>query len=132
MTTLAEIENVKAYHLPVPGAEPVVLSTGTLYLSVIPANPPSHPSQTLALSVGASSFPVLPNTPIQKIEAKEEHPRYAFSPLPADGGAAIGRVKIVLGPRFVSLLDLGVELMVVQTRLNGNRLSYLLRSLRTL
>jgi hypothetical protein len=132
MTTLAEIENVKAYHLPVPGAEPVVLSTGTLYLSVIPANPPSHPSQTLALSVGASSFPVLPNTPIQKIEAKEEHPRYAFSPLPADGGAAIGRVKIVLGPRFASLLDLGVELMVVQTRLNGNRLSYLLRSLRTL
>jgi hypothetical protein len=132
MTTLAEIENVKAYHLPVPGAEPVVLSTGTLYLSVIPANPPSHPSQTLALSVGASSFPVLPNTPIQKIEAKEEHPRYAFSPLPADGGAAIGRVKIVLGPRFASLLDLGVELMVVQTRLNGTRLSYLLRSLRTL
>jgi len=101
MTTLAEIENVKAYHLPVPGAEPVVLSTGTLYLSVIPANPPSHPSQTIALSVGASSFPVLPNTPIQKIEAKEEHPRYAFSPLPADGGAAIGRVKIVLSPRLV-------------------------------
>jgi hypothetical protein len=99
MTTLAEIQNVKAYHLPVPGAEPVVLSTGTLYLSVIPANPPSHPSQTIALSVGASSFPVLPNTPVQKIEAKEEHPRYAFSPLPADGGAAIGRVKIVLGPR---------------------------------
>jgi len=105
MTTLAEIQNVKAYHLPVPGAEPVVLSTGTLYLSVIPANPPSHPSQTLALSVGASSFPVLPNTPIQKIEAKEEHPRYAFSPLPADGGAAIGRVKIVLSPRLVTPLS---------------------------
>jgi len=109
MTTLAEIQNVKAYHLPVPGAEPVVLSTGTLYLSVIPANPPSHPSQTIALSVGASSFPVLPNTPVQKIEAKEEHPRYAFSPLPADGGAAIGRVKIVLSPRSVNSEIKGVE-----------------------
>jgi len=132
MTTLAEIQNVKAYHLPVPGAEPVVLSTGTLYLSVIPANPPSHPSQTIALSVGASSFPVLPNTPIQKIEAKEEHPRYAFSPLPADGGAAIGRVKIVLSPRFVPPFMDGVELMSVRTRLNGNRLRNLSRSLKTL
>lgn len=99
MTTLAEIQNVKALHLPTPGAQPVPLSTGTLTLSLIPANPPSHPSETVALTVGASSFTVLPNTPVQKIEAKEEHPRYAFSPLPADGGAAIGRVKIVLNPR---------------------------------
>jgi hypothetical protein len=101
MTTLAEIQNVKAYHIPTPGAEPVVLSTGTLWLSLIPANPPSHPSQTVALTVGASSFTVLPNTPVQKVEAKEEHPSYVFSPLPADGGAAIGRVKIVLSPRYV-------------------------------
>jgi hypothetical protein len=99
MTTLAEIQNVKALHLPTPGAQPVTLSTGTLTLSLIPANPPSHPSETVALTVGASSFPVLPNTPVQKIETKEEHPRYAFSPRPADGGAAIGRVKIVLSPR---------------------------------
>lgn len=99
MTTLAEIPNVQALHLPTPGAQPVTLSSGTLILSVIPANPPSHPSQTIALTVGASSFPVLPNTPVQKVEAKEEHPRYAFSPLPADGGAAIGRVKIIINSR---------------------------------
>lgn len=99
MTTLVEISECRAFHLPGPGIDPLPLASGTLTLALIPANPPSHPSETIALSVGSSAFPVLPNTPVQKVEAKEEHPRYVFSPAPADGGAAVGRVKIALKAR---------------------------------
>lgn len=101
MTTLVEIPDCRAFHLPGPDIDPLPLASGTLTLALIPANPPSHPSETVALSIGSSAFSVLPNTPVQKVESKEEHPRYVFSPAPADGGAAIGRVKIALKARYV-------------------------------
>lgn len=96
MAALADIPSCTALHIPSPGVSPLPLSTGDLVLSLIPANPPTHPSSTLALSIGSSSFPILPSTPIQKVQSKAEHAAYIFSPAPADGGAAIGQVKIVM------------------------------------
>jgi hypothetical protein len=101
MTTLVEIPSVKVLHIPSPGSEPLPLSDGTLSLSLIPANPPTHPSQTVAITVGSSSFPVLPNTPVSKVASQGEHPSYVFNPAPADGGSGIGRVKITFKSRFV-------------------------------
>ncbi|WWD05932.1 hypothetical protein V865_004017 [Kwoniella europaea PYCC6329] len=94
MTTLVTIPNVTAYHLPTPTSDPLPLSTGELNLTVIPANPPSHPSSTLTLTVGGSSFPLLPNSPVQKVQAKDQHPSYIFAPVPADGGEPVGQVKL--------------------------------------
>ncbi|WRT63619.1 uncharacterized protein IL334_000542 [Kwoniella shivajii] len=96
MTTLVTIPNVTAYHLPTPTSDPLPLSTGELNLTVIPANPPTHPSSTLTLTVGGSSFPLLPNSPLQKVQAKEQHPSYIFSPVAADGGEPVGQVKLRL------------------------------------
>ncbi|WWC58021.1 uncharacterized protein I303_100556 [Kwoniella dejecticola CBS 10117] len=94
MTTLVTIPNVTAYHLPTPTSDPLPLSTGELNLTLIPANPPTHPSSTITLNVGGSSFPLLPNSPVQKVQAKEQHPSYIFAPVPADGGAPVGQVKL--------------------------------------
>ncbi|WWD22344.1 hypothetical protein CI109_106835 [Kwoniella shandongensis] len=94
MTTLVDIPSAAAFHLPTPASDPLPLSAGDLVLTLIPANPPTHPSQTLTLTIGSSSFPLLPNSPVQKVEAKDEHPSYVFSPVSADGGASIGQVKI--------------------------------------
>ncbi|KAK8845398.1 hypothetical protein IAR55_006111 [Kwoniella newhampshirensis] len=94
MTTLVDIPSAAAFHLPTPTSDPLPLSAGDLTLTLIPANPPTHPSQTLTLTVGSSSFPLLPISPVQRVEAKDEHPSYVFSPVPADGGDPIGQVKI--------------------------------------
>ncbi|WVF66439.1 hypothetical protein IAT40_001179 [Kwoniella sp. CBS 6097] len=94
MTTLVTIPSTQAYHLPTPTSDPLPLSSGELNLTLIPANPPSHPHSTLTLTIGASSFPLLPTSPVQKVQAKDEHPAYVFSPVPADGGAPVGQVKI--------------------------------------
>ncbi|WWC85718.1 uncharacterized protein L201_000584 [Kwoniella dendrophila CBS 6074] len=94
MTTLVTVPHVTAYHIPSPGSEPLPLSSGELNLTVIPANPPTHPSSTLTLTVGGSSFPLLPNSPVQKVQAKEQHPSYIFAPVPADGGEPVGQVKL--------------------------------------
>ncbi len=82
-----------------PGSEPLPLSTGDLSLTLIPANPPTHPSPTVTLTIGASSFPLLPNSPVQRIHSAKEHPSYIFTPVPADGGDGIGRVKITMKDR---------------------------------
>lgn len=94
MTTLITIPNITALHIPTRGSTPLPLSTGDLILTLLPANPPSHPSQTLTLTIGAASFPLLPISPVRKVEVKEEHPSFVFSPVPADGGEGIGQVKI--------------------------------------
>ncbi|KAK1926229.1 senescence-associated protein-domain-containing protein [Papiliotrema laurentii] len=96
MSSLVQIPACTALHLPTPTSSPLPLSSGDLTLTVIPANPPTHPSPTLTLTIGSSSFPLLPNSPLQKIQTTHEHPSYIFSPLPADGGEPIGQVKIVL------------------------------------
>ena len=101
MTTLVDIPSCSALHIPITGATPLPLSTADLTLTLIPGNPPTHPSQTLTLNIGSSSFPLLPNSPIQKVQSKQEHASYVFSPIPADGGAAIGQVKIVMKDRYV-------------------------------
>lgn len=95
-SVLVEIPQCSALHLPTPQSSPLPLSTGELTLNLVPANPPTHPSQTLTLTIGSASFPLLPISPLQKVQAKDEHPSYIFSPVPADGGAPIGQVKIVM------------------------------------
>lgn len=100
-TILVTIPQCTALHLPTPQSTPLPLSTGDLTLNLIPANPPSHPSQTLTLTIGSASFPLLPISPIQKIQAKDEHPSYIFAPVAADGGDSIGQVKIVMKSRHV-------------------------------
>jgi len=99
MTTLVDIPSCTALHIPTPTSQPLPLSSGDLTLTLIPANPPTHPSQTVTLTIGASSFPLLPNSPVQKIQSAKEHASYIFTPVPADGGAGIGRVKIVMKDR---------------------------------
>ncbi|KAK4683455.1 hypothetical protein P7C73_g6808, partial [Tremellales sp. Uapishka_1] len=79
-------------------SSPLPLSAGELLLTLLPANPPTTPAQTLTLTIGASSFPLLPNSPVQKVKANDQHSSYVFSPVPADGGASIGQVKIVMKP----------------------------------
>ena len=99
MTTLIDIPSCTALHLPTATSDPLPLSTGDLSLTLLPANPPTHPSATITLTIGSSSFPLLPNSPIQKIQSKDEHSSYIFTPIPADGGAGIGRVKILMKDR---------------------------------
>jgi hypothetical protein len=99
MTTLLTIPDVKALHVASPGVAPLPLSSGDLTLVVIPANPPTHPSETITLSVGSSSFPLLPNSPLQRVKAKEEHASYLFSPVSADGGAGVGQVLLQMKGR---------------------------------
>jgi hypothetical protein len=99
MTTLVEIPSCTALHVPTPTSSPLPLATGELTLVLIPANPPAHPSPTLTLSVGSAAFPLLPNSPVQKVKAKEEHASYQFTPVPADGGMAVGTVRIQMRDR---------------------------------
>jgi hypothetical protein len=99
MTTLVDIPSCTALHVPTPTSAPLPLAKGDLTLVLMPANPPSHPSATLTLSVGGSSFPLLPNSPVQKVKAKEEHASYQFTPVPADGGMAVGTVRIQMKDR---------------------------------
>jgi hypothetical protein len=101
MTSLIEIPSCSALHIPAPGVAALPLSEGDLILTLIPANPPTHPSSTITLSVGTSSFPLLPISPLQKIQSTGEHSSYIFTPVPADGGESVGRVKIVFKDRQV-------------------------------
>jgi hypothetical protein len=105
MTSLIDIPSTTALHIPTPVSAPLPLSSGTLSLTLIPANPPAHPSETITLTIGTASFPLLPISPIQKIQSKDEHASYIFTPVPADGGAGIGRVKIAMKDRLVMLLS---------------------------
>ena len=109
MTTLVDIPSCTAVHLPTPTSSPLPLAFGDLTLTIIPANPPAHPSQTVTLTIGASSFPLLPNSPVQKIGSIKEHASYVFSPVPADGGAGIGQVKITMKDRHVALSSSRLE-----------------------
>jgi hypothetical protein len=99
MSALITIGNTTALHLPTADAAPLPLANGDLTLVLIPANPPTHPSETLTVSIGASSFPLLPNSPLQKVKTIDEHPTFQFTPVPADGGAGVGQVRIQLAPR---------------------------------
>ncbi|ORX33593.1 hypothetical protein BD324DRAFT_643887 [Kockovaella imperatae] len=94
MTTIADIPAVTATHLPTPTSTPIDLGSGELSLTVLPPNPPTQPLQVLTLTVGSLSWPLLPNTPVRKIQALKEHAVYTFSPAPADGGAALGEVRL--------------------------------------
>ncbi|EIW67803.1 hypothetical protein TREMEDRAFT_69409 [Tremella mesenterica DSM 1558] len=96
MTTLAEIPSCKALHLPTPDATTLPLSMGELTLVLLPASPPARPSPTLTLTIGWSSWAILPITPVRKVQSQDEHPTYLFSPVPADGGSSVGQVKIVM------------------------------------
>ncbi|OXG36977.1 hypothetical protein C360_02101 [Cryptococcus neoformans Bt15] len=89
MTTLIEIPNCAVFHVPAPAAPPLPLSSGTLTLVLLPP-------ATLTLSVGASSFPLSPKLPLQKLRAKDEHPWYSFSPAPPapDGSKPVGQVRL--------------------------------------
>jgi len=97
--SIAEIPQCTAYHLPTPTSSPLPLASGDLVLSVLPANPPTHPSESLTLTIGSAAFPLLPNSPIQKIQSKDEHPSYIFAPVASDGGDSIGQVKITVNDR---------------------------------
>lgn len=97
MTTLVTIPNAKALHIPTPGATPLPLATGDLNVLLIPANPPTHPSDTITISIGASAFPLIPSTPVQKVKAKAEHPSYTFSPAAPVGSEPIGSVLLEFG-----------------------------------
>lgn len=99
MSTILTIPGCTALHNPTPGSQPLPLATGDLTLTVIPANPPTHPSETLTLSVGSAAFPLLPNHPVQRVKAKQEHPSYQFTPIPADGGMTVGTVRITMKDR---------------------------------
>ncbi|KAL7418909.1 hypothetical protein Q5752_006593 [Cryptotrichosporon argae] len=94
MTTLIDIPSCTAYHIPTPGSSPLPLSSGDLSLTVLPAQPPAKPAQTITLTVGGASFTLLPTTPVQKTSAKDEHASYVFSPAPADGSGGIGQVRV--------------------------------------
>ncbi|WVQ80422.1 hypothetical protein IAT38_002527 [Cryptococcus sp. DSM 104549] len=96
MTTLIEIPNTSVFHVPTPTSKPLPLSEGDLTLTLIPADPPTNPAPTVTLTVGASSFPLLANAPVQRVQSKEEHPSYAFFPKPPKGGTAVGQVRIKL------------------------------------
>lgn len=57
---------------------------------------PSRPASILSLSVAHASFPLLPTSPVHRIQSNAQHVSYLFSPLPSDGGQAIGSVLIKL------------------------------------
>lgn len=90
---LITIPTTKAYHVP-PGGAPVLLAEGDLVLSVIPAQAPDHPKETITISVGNASFPLDHSTPVVKIETNAEHPSFAFRPV--IGGERAGKVKVSL------------------------------------
>ena len=94
MTTIADIPHVTATHLPTPTSQPVALGSGELSLTILPPNPPKQPLQVLTLTVGTLSWPLLPITPVRKIQAKKEHATYGFKPAPVDGSKALGEVRI--------------------------------------
>ncbi|WVN87347.1 uncharacterized protein L203_102525 [Cryptococcus depauperatus CBS 7841] len=99
MTTLAEIPSCSAFHLPTSDSSPLPLSSGDLVLVLVPpTDSDDKTTETLILSVGSSSFPLVPQSPVQKIKAKEEHPTYVFSPLPPNGSKPVGQVRITLKP----------------------------------
>lgn len=84
------------YHSRTPASDLLPLSSGTLTLVLLPANPPTQKTETLTLTVGASSFPLSPKLPVQKLRSKDEHPWYSFSPAPPapDGSKPVGQVRI--------------------------------------
>ncbi|TXT07385.1 hypothetical protein VHUM_03105 [Vanrija humicola] len=94
MSTLITIKNTTALHLPAPGAAPVPLAHGDLHLNLLPAAPPERPHDTLIITVGASSFPLGENSPVQRTRSKNEHPSFVFTPATPDGGQSIGQVRI--------------------------------------
>ncbi|WOO80184.1 uncharacterized protein LOC62_03G003695 [Vanrija pseudolonga] len=94
MSTLTTIKNATALHLPAPGATPVPLAHGDLHLNLLPAAPPERPTDTLIITVGASSFPLAPNSSVQRTRSKNEHPSFIFTPAPPAGGQSIGQVRI--------------------------------------
>jgi hypothetical protein len=114
MTTLITIPGAKALHVPTKGASPLPLAEGDLQITVLPADrelqcmwvevvvadahalAPSRPSSILSLSVAHASFPLLPTAPVHRIQSNAQHASYLFSPLPSDGGQAIGSVLIKL------------------------------------
>ncbi|KAL0243970.1 hypothetical protein I308_105233 [Cryptococcus tetragattii IND107] len=95
MSTLIEIPDCSVYHLPTPASDPLPLSSGTLTLVLLPPSPSTHNAETLTLTIGASSFPLSPKLPIQKLKSKDEHPWYSFSPAPPapDGSQPVGQVR---------------------------------------
>lgn len=102
MSTLITIKNATALHLPAPGATPVPLAHGDLHLNLLPAAPPERPVDTLIITVGASSFPLAPNSPVQRTRSKNEHPSFIFTPAPPAGGQSIGQVRIDMADRYVT------------------------------
>ena len=95
---LVDIPNCTALHIPTPSSDPLPLSAGDLVLTALPGTNEKEPAK-VSLSVGASSFQLHPNTPVQKILAKEEHPTYVFAPVSPDGSATVGQVKILFKDR---------------------------------
>jgi hypothetical protein len=94
MTTLLTIRGTTAYHIPAPGIAPVPLAAGDLTLSLIPAFPPTRPADSVTLTVGASTFVLTKNAPVQRTNAKSEHPSLMFTPAPLADGRTIGQVRI--------------------------------------
>lgn len=94
MSSLVNIPGAIALHLPAKGAEPVPLANGDLNLTLLPAEPPKRPAETVTLSVGSSTFILAKNSPVQRIRSKNEHPSFVFTPAPPEGGQSIGQVRI--------------------------------------
>lgn len=98
--TLVTIPDTKAYHVPLPGSQPILLAEGDLTLSIIPSHPPDHPTQTITISVGHATFPVTPRTPVVKTDTTEQHAAFTFKPLLAEHAERerVGKVKVTLKP----------------------------------
>lgn len=94
MTSLVSIPGCIALHLPARGAAPVPMANGDLHLTLLPADPPTRKEDVLTLSIGASAFIVAKNSPVQRIQSKNEHPSFVFTPAPPEGGQSIGQVRI--------------------------------------
>jgi len=96
MSTLIEIPSVKIEHLPTASSEPLPLADRILSLTLLPPSA-THPSETLTITVGSTSFPLSQATPVHKVHAApivHAHPTYVFSPAAAGTGAPIGQVRI--------------------------------------
>jgi len=94
MTTLLTIPGATAYHLPAPGITPVALSEGDLTLALVPAFPPSRPTESVTITVGASTFVLTKNAPVQRTNSKNEHPSIVFTPAPLADGRPVGQVRV--------------------------------------
>ncbi|BEJ12044.1 hypothetical protein CspHIS471_0205040 [Cutaneotrichosporon sp. HIS471] len=94
MTSLVSIPGCVALHLPARGVAAVPMANGDLHLTLLPADPPSRKEEILTLSVGSSAFVVAKNSPVQRIQSKNEHPSFVFTPAPPEGGQSIGQVRI--------------------------------------